>query len=113
MLTDWTKQKRPRQQRSVLETKLSISGIVERYEVEGIGDFHKMDGSDTGMLQGKVLDDQGVARHPEGFSGPVGHIVARTRHLTTPPGDLRSMNLIGGQKCRLEELSTGLSSKEI
>ena len=70
--------------------------------------FIKWMGPTQVCYKGKVLDDQGVARHPEGFSGPLGRFKGgpdkASCNLT--PGDLRSMNLIRGQKCRLE-LSTG------
>ena len=56
----------------------------------------------------KAIEGQGVSRHPEGFSRAIRRFKGRpdkaSYNLT--PGDLRSMNLIKGQRCKLE-LSTG------
>ena len=94
---------------SVFETKLSVSGIVERYEVENNKvTFIKWMGPTQVCYNSKAIEGQGVSRHPEGFSGPLGRFKGRpdkaSYNLT--PGDLRSMNLIKGQRCKLE-LSTG------
>ena len=93
----------------MFETDLSISGIVERYEVENNKvTFIKWMGPTQVCYKNKIIENQGVARHPEGFSGPLGRFKSKSdkpsSHLS--PGDLRDMGLIRGQKCKLE-LDTG------
>ena len=54
------------------------SGIVERYEVENNKvTFIKWMGPTQVYYNSKAIEGQGVSRHPEGFSGPLGRFKGR------------------------------------
>jgi phenylalanine-4-hydroxylase len=90
---------------SVLDSGLQVAGVLEdfRIDVDGRPFFLKFSGKCQLSHGDRELPAQGPARHPEGFSSPVGLLKGpRKSPSLLEPHDLHHLGFLKGKKGRLE-----------
>lgn len=88
-----------------LNSGLQISGCLRNvlWEDSGRPAYLQFDGPSALAFAYRELEDQGPARHPHGFSSPVGFIKGERRCLSTfAPLDLERIGVRVGARVRLE-----------
>lgn len=85
---------------TLLDSGVGVSGRMTAFEAEGERvDFIKFDGPVQLSRDDEELDDQGIERHPAGFSSPIGRWAQRPDQDPSRfnEGDLRDLGLSIGQ----------------